>query len=160
MTSRSTSGGNRAALAAVMPSILRHEGTWEGVYRHLDAEGRLIDRHGARVVCSFPDDGPFAYVQSNTFNWNDGREFKVDLPGRLRGDRLHWDTDTFHGTAWEAGDGVVLLNLDRYDEPGARFFEMIVMGDGGDHRARTWQWFRGGRLYKRTLCDERRIEGA
>ncbi len=157
MTSSATPIGNRAALSAVMPSILLHEGVWEGTYRHLDADGRPIDQHATRVVCTFPDEGPHAYIQSNTFTWPDGRIYQVDLPGTLVGDRLHWDTETFHGTAWEAGDGIVLLNLARYDEPGARFFEMIVLGDGGDHRARTWQWFRDGRLYKRTLCDERRV---
>ncbi|MCC5611693.1 DUF3598 domain-containing protein [Nostoc sp. CHAB 5834] len=157
MTSSLNPIGNRAALSAVMPSILLHEGVWEGTYRHVDADGRLIDRHQTRVVCTFPDEGPYAYVQSNTFTWEDGRIYQVDLPGILSGDRLHWDTETFHGTAWEAGDGVVLLNLARYDEPGARFFEKIVMGQSGDHRSRTWQWFRDGRLYKRTLCDEQRV---
>jgi hypothetical protein len=34
---------------------------------------------------------------------------------------------------------------------------MITIGETGDHRARTWHWFKHGRLYKRTLCDERRI---
>jgi hypothetical protein len=35
--------------------------------------------------------------------------------------------------------------------------EVIVMGEGGHHRARTWHWFREGRLVRRTLCDEQRV---
>jgi hypothetical protein len=35
--------------------------------------------------------------------------------------------------------------------------EVIVMGEGGQHRARTWHWFRDGRLVRRTLCDEQRV---
>jgi hypothetical protein len=52
---------------------------------------------------------------------------------------------------------VILLRLLRKDEPDTEFFEMIVMGADGYSRARTWQWFKGGRLVRRTLCDEIRI---
>mgnify|MGYP001810028245 FL=1 len=44
-----TQTGNRAALAAVMPTILKHEGVWEGVYRHVDAEGAPLDVHKVRI---------------------------------------------------------------------------------------------------------------
>lgn len=145
------------ALARAMPSLARHAGTWEGRYRHLDADGALIDSHRARVVCEFPDSGEHVYIQHNLFTWDDGREVRATLPGVLRGDRLFWDTPTFSGYACESHDGIVLLNLQRKDEPGANFFEMITIGSTGEYRARTWQWFKDGRLYKRTLCDERRI---
>lgn len=149
--------GNRAALDAVMPTMRAHAGVWEGVYRHLDADAVPVDTHRVRIACRFPDDGPHAYVQHNLFVWDDGREARSTLPGTLRGDRLWWDTPTFHGSAWETHDGILMLNLTRKDEPGASFFETIVMGAGGAHRARTWQWFRDGRLYRRTLCDEQRV---
>jgi hypothetical protein len=146
-------------LARLMPSLARHAGTWEGRYRHLDAEGTLIDSHNARVICEFPAHGPHVYIQHNHFLWDDGREVRATLPGLLRGDRLFWDTPTFSGFSWESHDGIILLNLDRKDEPGANFFEMITIGATGQYRARTWHWFRDGRLFKRTLCDERRVAG-
>jgi hypothetical protein len=31
------------------------------------------------------------------------------------------------------------------------------MSDDGRTRARTWQWFRDGTPYQRTLCDEWRV---
>jgi hypothetical protein len=34
---------------------------------------------------------------------------------------------------------------------------MINLAPDGESRARTWQWFRDGRPWKRTLCDEERI---
>ena len=46
-----------------------------------------------------------------------------------RGDHLWFDTPTFIGKSWETADGVVLLNLQRKDEPGAHFVEVIIMGD-------------------------------
>ena len=51
-----------------------------------------------------------------------------------------------------------MLTLDRKDEPGVSFTEMIMFAPNRDYRARTWHWFRGGRLLKRTLCDEGRVE--
>lgn len=150
--------GNRARLAAVMPTILKHEGVWEGVYRHVDAEGAPLDMHKVRIRCEFPEEGPHPYIQHNHFMWDDGRDYRATLPGVLEGDRLFWDLPTFSGTAWETHDGILLLNLTRKDEPGANFFEMITLGATGRHRSRTWQWFKDGRLYKRTLCDEWRVE--
>jgi hypothetical protein len=147
-------------LMAAMPSLAAHAGAWVGTYVHLDAAGAPIDRHEARVRCEFPASGPFDYVQHNHFLWADGRETRAVLPGVLRDGRLWWDVETFHGSSWEAGDGIILLNLQRKDEPGAHFFEMITMGATGAHRARTWHWFKDGMLHRRTLCDERRIEAA
>lgn len=147
----------RKTLMQVMPSLLQHEGLWEGIYRHVDADGRLIDQHSASVCCELPDDGQFAYIQHNHFTWPDGREHRAVLPGILRDEKLWWDVETFHGYSWETDDGILLLNLTRKDEPGANFFEMITLGNTGEFRSRTWQWFRDGKLYRRTLCDERRV---
>lgn len=148
--------GQRAALARDFPEILRHEGTWCGTYRHLDADGVLLDLHASRVDCVFPDAGPFAYVQRNHFTWPDGREQRAELPAVLRDGRLWWDVATFRGSAWASHEGTILLRLDRKDEPGAHFVELIVLSGDGASRARTWHWFRDGRLYRRTLCDETR----
>jgi len=140
-----------------MPSMRAHEGVWEGRYTHIDSHARVLDKHNVQVVCEFPESGPFVYIQHNHFTWADGREYKTQLPGVYREGRLWWDTDTFHGSAWETHDGLILLNLDRKDDPGARFFEMICMGESGEHRARTWHWFKDGKLFKRTLCDEWKV---
>lgn len=144
----------REQLRAAMPSILRHEGTWRGTYRHLDAHGGHEDQHESEVRCEFPEEGPVAYRQHNLFRWPDGREQRAVLEGELREGRLWWETPTFRGSAWETHGGLILLDLERLDDPGARFYEIIVLGDGGRRRARTWHWFKQGRLYRRTLCDE------
>lgn len=80
---------------ASMPSIVRHAGVWEGVYRHLDADCVLIDQHRATVRSEFPTSGPYAYVQHNRFAWPDGRVPTSTLPGVLRDGRLWWDVETF-----------------------------------------------------------------
>lgn len=136
------------------PAMRAHEGVWTGSYRHLDAGGALIDMHRAQVRCEFPASGPF-YVQSNRFCWRDGRVETARFEGRDAGDHVAFDTPTFSGRAWESG-ALVLLELDRKDEPGARFTEIIVLAPDGRTRARTWHWFKNGRLVRRTLCDEAR----
>jgi hypothetical protein len=146
----------KADIRTVIPAMVKHEGTWEGTYRYIDENANQVDIHQSRVKCIFPEQGPYAYIQKNHFTWSDGREYSVDLLGTLKGDKVYWDTDTFQGYGWATDDGIILLNLERKDEPGARFYEMIVMDPGGVHRARTWHWFKNGQCYKRTLCDERR----
>lgn len=140
-----------------MPAMLEHEGVWEGLYTHINRDAEIIDKHNVKVTCEFPNSGRYAYIQHNHFMWEDGRELKMELPGTYKGGRLWWDLETFSGSAWQTKDNLILLNLNRKDNPGANFFEIIAMGSTGKHRSRTWHWFKDGQLFKRTLCDEWKI---
>jgi hypothetical protein len=144
-------------IAEAMPALFAHAGTWEGVYRHVDRDFTLVDQHRMTTVCQFPADGPYAYVQHNHVRWDDGREVKRVFGGVYRDGRLWWDTDRFSGHGWETREGVLMLKLDRKDEPGVHFIEMITLSGDGAARARTWQWFRDGIPFRRTLCDEWRV---
>jgi hypothetical protein len=144
-------------IAEAMPALFAHAGTWEGVYRHVDRDFTLVDQHRMTTVCQFPADGPYAYVQHNHLRWDDGREVKRVFGGVYRDGRLWWDTDRFSGHGWETREGVLMLKLDRKDEPGVHFIEMITLSGDGAARARTWQWFRDGIPFRRTLCDEWRV---
>ena len=150
--------GNRTQLAEAMPAMLDHEGWWDGSYRHFDTEGTLLDAHRVKTWCEFPDGGKWHYVQHNWLSWEDGRSATYEFGGRLDGERLVWDTDRFAGYCWQTAEDVLMLKLDRLDEPDAYYIEMISVAPDRQSRARTWQWFKGGRPWKRTLCDERRIE--
>lgn len=145
------------SFAEAMPHMIAHEGKWEGIYRHVDRDGTLVDRHHMTTLCEFPVEGEFAYIQHNHLRWDDGREVTRSFGGVLRDGLLHWDTDRFCGTGWETREGVVMLRLDRKDEPGVHFIEMITLSADGQSRARTWQWFRDGTPFRRTLCDEWRV---
>jgi hypothetical protein len=137
-----------------MPEALRHRGIWRGTYRHIDIYGKTLDVHQSQVECVFPESGPVVYIQRNQFRWEDGREFKVEFDGYLKGNKIFWDTPTFTGYGWVASKNIFLLELQREDEPGAWFYESIVLDDNGTNRARTWHWFKQGECFKRTLCDE------
>ena len=149
--------GHRADIESRMPALLLHEGIWVGRYTTIDLDGRVVDRHVSRVECEFPDEGPHAYVQRNRFAWNDGRTHEIEFGGVLEGERIFWDTERFTGYGWVTREDVVLLTLDRKDRPGDSFTEIIVLAPDGQSRGRTWHWFRNGRLFQRTLCDEHRI---
>lgn len=140
-----------------MPAIVAHEGEWEGVYRYLDADGTLLDEHQTWTRCEFPDEGDDHYIQHNRLSWADGRTAEYRFPGTWRDGYLRWDTDRFHGLGWETEGGVLMLRLERRDVPDSYYVEMINLAPDRQTRARTWQWFKGGKPWKRTLCDERRI---
>jgi len=139
------------------PAMRAHEGIWEGTYTHLRQDHSIEDQHKARVTCLFPSDGDVFYRQIVHFTWADGREHHNQFDGIIRDGVIWFDTPTFSGKTWETDDGLVLLNLNRKDERGSTFFELIAMGEGGKHRARTWHWFKDGQIYRRTLCNESRI---
>jgi len=145
------------SFAQAMPNMVRHAGTWDGVYRHVARDFTLIDSHQMRTTCEFPADGPYAYIQHNWLRWADGRTEERHFPGIFRDGLLHWDTDRFSGIGWETHGGVIMLRLDRKDIPDAHFTEMIELSTDGQSRARTWQWFEGNMPVRRTLCDEWRV---
>jgi len=139
-----------------MPAMLWHEGIWTGSYRHLGEDNSVLDQHQSRVVCEFPTEGEAAYRQISSFNWSDGRSQEQTFLGYMRGERMWFDTATFAGWAWQTGDDIIMLSLDRKDLPGQRFVETILIGEERNRRVRTWHWFDQGVCYKRTLCTETR----
>ncbi|MFN3313470.1 MAG: hypothetical protein ACK46Q_08385 [Hyphomonas sp.] len=138
------------------PAHLAHRGVWEGTYRYIAADGTEEGRFRSRVTCDFPGTDDVFYRQTTELWAEDGTYSNASFEGVDRGDHLHYDTATFHGRSWETGRGHLMLDLVRKDEPGASFVEVIILGEGGKHRARTWHWFRDGQLFRRTLCEETR----
>ncbi len=139
------------------PAHFAHQGVWEGVYRHLAVDGTEEGRFRSRVTCEFPQKDGVIYRQTTELWTPEGTYSKAGFDGLDRGDHLFYDSPTFHGRSWETEGGHLMLNLIRKDEPGAYFVEIIIMGEGGKHRARTWHWFKDGQIYRRTLCEESRV---
>ena len=145
------------ALRAAMPALVAHAGVWEGVYRKVDLVGRETDRHASRIAVAFPEEGEFAYRQSNRFTWADGRMMEAEHPGAFRDGALHWDTGLIRGRAWQGDARTCILTWERTDTPGAHLYELIVLAPDARTRNRTWHWFRDGARYQRTLIDERKV---
>ncbi|MFK8052842.1 MAG: DUF3598 domain-containing protein [Woeseiaceae bacterium] len=141
-----------------LPILARHEGVWDGYYRYYDIDGNKIDEHRSRLLCRFPDDD--SYHQTNLYFWKDGKTEVRDFPTKVEGGRMIFYTEIDGWAADEPLDHnkrTVLLNWKRKDDPDIYLYEMIQISDCGKYRSRTWQWFRAGLLFQRTLVDEQRI---
>ena len=144
-----------------LAGLARHEGVWDGSYRHYDGAGKLVDEHRSRVLCCFPEGGEHPYVQTNIYDWPDGRNQRVDLPATFREGRLWWDNELIKGWATELpmddNGRTMVLYWHRANDPELYVYEMIQISDCGKKRARTWQWIRDGELVARTAIEEKLV---
>jgi hypothetical protein len=144
-----------------LAGLARHEGVWDGSYRHYDGAGKLVDEHRSRVLCCFPEGGEHPYVQTNIYDWADGRSQRMDLPATFRDGRLWWDNALIRGWATELpmddNRRTLVLYWQRVDDPELYVYEMIQISDCGKKRARTWQWIRDGELVARTAIEEKLV---
>lgn len=140
-----------------MPVLARHEGEWAGEYIHIDPDSTLIDRHTSHLVCAFPEAGEWDYFQRNIYTWPDGRRDEIDFPARYGDGRIWWDNERIVGSAWEIDHRTIVLNWSRKDLLDSYLYEMIQINEGNDRRARTWHWFVGDDLIRRTCIKEQRI---
>lgn len=147
-----------------LPLLVHSEGVWEGWYRYYDAAtGALTDQHRSRLFCRLMTDAdaPFPYHQTNYYFWEDGRHELREFPAWYHDGRVWWDNDLISGWASQMSPDdncrSTVLNWTRKGEPDLFLYEMIQHSDDGVHRARTWQWFRKGVCFQRTLIDEKRV---
>lgn len=149
------------SIRTAMPLLARHEGVWDGTYSYFNAANDKVDEHGSRLLCRFPDDGPFPYHQTNFYRWADGRTEIRDFPGEYRDGRVWWDNEHIRGWAAEVGldeyNRSVMLYWQRQGDPSLYLYEMIQLSDCGQHRCRTWHWIRNGLLETRTAIQERLV---
>ena len=146
-------------LRQAMPLLASNEGVWEGWYRYYDAKtGALTDQHRSRLFCRMVDEGRNGYHQTNHYYWEDGRTEVRDFPAWYENGRIWWDNDLIKG--WAAAmqpddyNRSTCLNWTRHGEPDVYLYEMIQLSDDGINRSRTWQWFKHGKCFQRTLIDE------
>ncbi len=146
-----------------MPLVAAQAGVWEGEYVHLNADHEVIDRHRSRLVCRLfdGDDGAARLAQTNIYDWADGsREIRY-FDGVFRGDRLWIDNVNING--WTASvslddtERTIMVGWVRAGEPDFRYYEMITVAEDGEAKNRTWHWYRKGRLFQRTIINERRV---
>ena len=154
-----TEAAIKSPIREAMPLLARNDGVWEGWYRYYDAAtGKLTDQHRSRLLCRITDEPGREYHQTNHYFWEDGRSEVRDFPSRYENGRIWFDNDLIQG--WAAAmqpddyNRSTCLNWMRQGEPDVFLYEMIQLSEDGKNRARTWQWFRKGKCFQRTLIDE------
>lgn len=147
-------------LESRMPVLWGARGVWDGTYRHYDADCRLVDEHAVRLICRVADPAlaPYLAVQTNLYAWTDGRREARTFEGRLRDGRMWFDNALIRGWSgdldWDQTRRTHLVNWVRTDDADLQFYEMINLSPCGRYKNRVWQWYRDGRLDRRTLVDE------
>lgn len=144
-----------------MPNLARHEGVWDGHYRYYDIDGNKTDEHRSRLICRITGDDKVPYHQTNQYSWADGRTEVRDFPTTYSFGRVIFDNELIYGWCTEIPEDdfhrTLMLHWTRKGEGDVELYEMIQLSDDGNHRHRTWQWYKGGRLVQRTLIDEHRV---
>lgn len=146
------------AIRDEMPLLARHAGEWQGEYIYIDNDGNVLDRHASYLTCTFPENDPFGYYQINRYTWADGRVEEHHFPGHFRDGRVYLDSERIHGYTWEVDDKTIVLTWSYKTDPENYLYEMIQLSPDGNHRARTWHWFRNSEIYQRTIIKEMRVK--
>jgi hypothetical protein len=140
-----------------MPVLARHAGDWMGTYTLIDNTGQVLDTHQAHLTCAFPETGDYPYLQTNRYQWADGKREEYQFPGLYCDKKLWFDTERIKGHAWEVDDATIMLWLTYKGIPEDMYiYEMIQISPCNRYRARTWHWFKHHQIYQRTIIQEER----
>ncbi len=145
-----------------LPLLARSEGLWEGTYRFVTPQLQLLEQYDFRIRISFPSDGQggITYRQESDYTWPDGRTQSLAFEAQYRDDNgravVTFD-GRIAGKMWELDDRTIYLNFRFAADPDVDVCEMIQLAANNTDRARTWHWFRKGKLFQLTLVEERRV---
>lgn len=135
----------------------KHTGVWEGMYRRIDAEGKLIGEWKSRLTIRMFDDNK--YHQVNQYFWDDGHEEFHDFGVCEFNEKGHliFENPRISGYSWETGDSVCLTWTYK-NRPGSKLYEMIDLIGDDTHRIRNWRWAQGDEFQGITMIEERRVK--
>jgi len=145
-------------IKAKMPLLARHAGTWAGTYRFITPQMALLDQYDFRIKVSFPEDGKggLTYRQESFYTWADGRTKDLIFEGTYDQGRVVF-AGRLIGALVEIDDRALYLNFRFADQAGVDVCETIHLAKNNADRARTWHWFKDGKLFQLTLVDEVRV---
>jgi hypothetical protein len=85
--------------------------------------------------------------------WPDGRETRGLYESVYRDGKLWFDGDII-GSMWEIDDFTSYLRFTFRRDRSIDVCEMLQISSNGQHRARTWHWFRDEKLFQITRTRE------
>ena len=143
-----------------LPVLARHEGVWDGMFRRVDADGRIVEEFSSRIIKRFlPDEfWPMIYHQTNMYDLPDGTKQVIDTKGKYDDGKVWFESARVDG--WQLDDPsdpfnrTVFLYMVYKSDPNQYVYEMINISDDGKNRTRMTQFLQDGKTTKRTLIDE------
>lgn len=140
-----------------MPVLYKHLGKWSGTYRFVDTQYELLDQYDFIIDCEFPDEGTVAYRQTSQYFWPDGRQQQLCFEAEYHDKAIVWNNGRIAGKMWELDEETLYLKFRFLDQADVHVTEMIQISPCGQHRGRTWHWFKQNQLYQLTLVNEQRV---
>jgi len=143
---------------AVDENVL-YEGTWEGTFRRVDAEGAVIEQFATKITTRFDPSAEPPYAQTNTYFREDGVQ-EINSTGEWRDGKLWFSNTRIDG--WGADltpeqdpyGRSSMLQMSFKDGSGRYMYEIITLSDDGKQRSRMAQYMIDGKVVRRTLIDE------
>lgn len=152
---------NPAVALSLPPQIeaVVEPGVYAGTFRRYDGDGQLLEQFPAEVVVRLQrDNGRLLYHQTNLYRHPDGPVQRLDSHGEIRDGRLWFSNERLQGWTLPlpapAGDRAAVLMMEFIDGSGLTVHELVVISGDGQQRSRVAQYFRDGRVVRRTTIDE------
>lgn len=134
--------------------MTEHEGIWEGVYRHYNKNGELVDTHKSRLEINIDCN---KWDQTNTYTWADGKTVSIKIPGFINSEgTLVLDNERLLGGAKTIVQDTVFV---WWSYPGTEnsATEIINMINP-NHRMRVWQMIENNSAKGWVQIEERRTK--
>ena len=149
---------------AVDENVL-YEGTWEGTFRRVDADGNLIEEFPTKITTRFDPSATPPYAQTNTY-FKEGGVEEIKSTGDWRDGKLWFSNPRIDG--WGADltpeqdpfGRSSMLQMSFKDGSGLYMYEIITLSDDGKQRSRMAQYMIDGKVVRRTLIDEVKTQEA
>ena len=153
---------SKRAMLALMPVTARMEGTWEGAFRRYDANGVLNQTVASTVIVRFLEDGNANdYSQTNITRAPGQPEQRIDSFGKWDIDRLRFSNARLDGWAKDVAEDpsglMSIFSMTFKDGSGMTVSEVVSLSPDGRSRSRATQYLVGGKIVRRTLIDEVKV---
>jgi hypothetical protein len=154
---RTDRGGDGTSLPA---ALARQQGVWKGTWRTYASDGTPLESFSVVAIARFVvENGRVIFHQTNHYLNRGDSPQTIESNGEVEGDRIRFANPRARGwsrplTDDPSGLGSVLM-ISFAD--GSSLYEIVTNSPDGQHRHRSAQVLRDGRIVRRTLIDEKKI---
>jgi hypothetical protein len=154
---------SKREMMGLMPTTARMEGTWQGVFRRYDGDGILNQTLASKIIVRFLEDGnAFDYSQTNITSAPNQPDQIIESFGKWDIDRLRFSNARLDGWAKDVAEdpsGLTSVFMMTFkDGSGMTVSEVVSLSPDGRSRARATQYLVGGKVVRRTLIDEVKVD--